>query len=98
MFSDTIIAPGLAIDAIDNLLDAAHRMGSIIMSYSFDLEVVGEKKGSDEDSDSDDEDEEGKFYKGMVPMADMLNADADRNNVCVIYPAQKRFLQLNWIG
>ncbi|KAI5841367.1 hypothetical protein DFP73DRAFT_528444 [Morchella snyderi] len=80
MFSDTIIAPGLAIDAIDSLLDAAHRMGSIIMSYSFDLEVVGERGGSDEDSDSDDDEDEGKFYKGMIPMADMLNADADRNN------------------
>lgn len=50
------------------------------MSYSFDLEDPA-KKNAAEDSDSDDEEEEGKFYKGMVPMADMLNADADRNNV-----------------
>lgn len=54
-------------------------MGSIIMSYSFDLETAEHK--ADDDSDSDSDEEEGKFYKGMVLMADMLNADADRNNV-----------------
>lgn len=65
-------------------------MGSVVMSYSFDLEVPAEAEadaaaaadpGSDSDSDSEEEEEEGRYYKGMVPMADMLNADADRNNV-----------------
>lgn len=65
-----------------SLVDAAHRMGSIIMSYSFDLELPEDPaKNSAADSDDSDDEEEGKFYKGMVPMADMLNADADRNNV-----------------
>ncbi|PHH89712.1 hypothetical protein CDD83_5439 [Cordyceps sp. RAO-2017] len=51
-------------------------MGSTIMAYAFDLE-------NDEDgSDNDDgwvEDREGRSMLGMVPMADLLNADADFN-------------------
>ncbi|KAL0633881.1 Ribosomal lysine N-methyltransferase 4 [Maublancomyces gigas] len=78
LFSDTEIAPDLAIDAIGSLVDAAHRMGSVIMSYSFELELPGSDSASD--SGSEDEEEDGRFYKGMVPMADMLNADAGRNN------------------
>lgn len=64
----------------DQLLQLAHRMGSIIMAYAFDLEPEG---------DSDDEDEEGDGWTedrgpgggalGMVVMADMLNADAAFN-------------------
>lgn len=49
------------------------------MSYSFELELPGSDSASD--SGSEDEEEDGRFYKGMVPMADMLNADAGRNNV-----------------
>ena len=53
----------------DELLALAHRMGSTIMAYAFDLE---------EDEDEDDweiDDEEVGLPKGMVPLADMLNAD-----------------------
>lgn len=50
------------------------------MSYSFELELPGSDSASD--SGSEDEDEERRFYKGMVPMADLLNADAGCNNVC----------------
>lgn len=75
-------------------------MGSVVMSYSFDLEVPADTDadaadaaadpGSDSDSDSDSE-EEGRYYKGMVPMADMLNADADRNNVGPLPPPSNYF-------
>lgn len=63
------------------LLSLAHMMGSLIMAYAFDIE-----KPEDEDGEGDDEsgymtDEEEQLPKGMVPLADLLNADAHRNNV-----------------
>lgn len=64
------------------LMSLAHRMGSTIMAYAFDL---AQDSGSDnEDSDEGGadgwvEDSDGKGVLGMVPMADMLNADADFN-------------------
>ncbi|KAI0599284.1 SET domain-containing protein [Biscogniauxia sp. FL1348] len=61
------------------LMQLAHRMGSTIMAYAFDLE-----NEDDEDMDAENEDEwmedrEGKMLMGMVPMADILNADAEFN-------------------
>jgi SET domain-containing protein 6 len=67
------------------LLNLAHMMGSLIMAYAFDIE-----KPEDEDNESDDEsgymtdDDEEQLSKGMVPLADLLNADADRNNVSAL--------------
>ncbi|KAF2142948.1 uncharacterized protein K452DRAFT_286580 [Aplosporella prunicola CBS 121167] len=61
------------------LLELAHRMGSTIMAYAFDIEPESANKNVDEEGyASEDEDE--ALPKGMVPLADMLNADADRNN------------------
>lgn len=60
------------------LLALAHRMGSAIMAYAFDLEKDDENEAEDED-DGWVEDREGKAMLGMVPMADMLNADAEFN-------------------
>ncbi|GES62869.1 SET domain protein [Aspergillus terreus] len=63
------------------LLHLAHTMGSLIMAYAFDIE-----KPEDEDEEGDGEggymtdEEEEQLSKGMVPLADLLNADADRNN------------------
>jgi SET domain-containing protein 6 len=61
----------------DELLALAHRIGSTIMAYAFDLD------NGDSDSDSEEdgwaEDREGNTMLGMVPMADMLNANADFN-------------------
>jgi SET domain-containing protein 6 len=61
----------------DDLLSLAHRVGSTIMSYAFDLD------NGDEDSDDEEdgwaEDREGTTMLGMVPMADMLNANAEFN-------------------
>lgn len=61
----------------DDLLSLAHRMGSTIMSYAFDLENEGEQ--SDDEEDGWVEDRDGKTLMGMVPMADMLNANAEFN-------------------
>ncbi|KAI1640685.1 SET domain-containing protein [Biscogniauxia mediterranea] len=63
----------------EQLMQLAHRMGSTIMAYAFDLE-----NEDDEDMDAENEDEwmedrEGKTLMGMVPMADILNADAEFN-------------------
>lgn len=67
-------------------LTLMHRMGSLIMAYAFDVEPSVLKKDVDEEGYvSEDEDE--ALPKGMVPLADMLNADADRNNARLFYEA-----------
>lgn len=72
--------PFQAPNAEDSLLALAHRMATLIMAYGFDLEA--------ETSSSDDEDEmDGssqaayELNKGMVPLADLFNADGNLNNV-----------------
>lgn len=58
------------------VINRAHWTASAVMAYAFDLDprvrsssVASEVEGNQE------------LPKGMVPMADMLNADGDRNNV-----------------
>ncbi|KAF5021606.1 hypothetical protein F66182_6353 [Fusarium sp. NRRL 66182] len=58
------------------LIEIAHRMGSTIMAYAFDLENDDEEE---EEADGWVEDRDGKSMMGMVPMADILNADAEFN-------------------
>ena len=63
-------------DAESVLLGLAHQMATLIMAYAFDLEV--------EQPDVESEDMRSPDYvlpKGMIPLADMLNADGDKNNV-----------------
>lgn len=62
----------------EQLLSLAHRMGSVIMAYAFDLEKDEDEEGEDE-TDEWVQDKEGMISMGMVPMADMLNADAEFN-------------------
>lgn len=61
----------------DELVELAHRMGSTIMAYAFDLEGDDEEEQGEEDGWVEDRD--GKSMMGMVPMADILNADAEFN-------------------
>ncbi|KAK4245517.1 hypothetical protein C7999DRAFT_34078 [Corynascus novoguineensis] len=64
------------------LLEMAHRMGSAIMAYAFDLEKDDDDDAAATADDAEDEwveDREGRTMLGMVPMADMLNADAEFN-------------------
>lgn len=66
----------------EDLVQLAFRMGSVIMAYAFDLEKEDEKVGEEGDEEEEDEwieDREGKTMLGMVPMADILNADAAFN-------------------
>jgi SET domain-containing protein 6 len=63
--------------------------GSLIMAYAFDIDRDDAMDGSDNGTSEDDEfeeDDEDEPLKGMVPFADMLNADAVRNNVRVPLP------------
>jgi SET domain-containing protein 6 len=60
------------------LMALAHRMGSTIMAYAFDLEN-DEDEPNEENEDEWMEDRDGKIMMGMVPMADILNADASFN-------------------
>lgn len=61
----------------ENLIEVAHRMGSTIMAYAFDLE--NDEQDEDEETEEWVEDRDGKSMLGMVPMADILNADAEFN-------------------
>ncbi|KAK6080103.1 SET domain-containing protein [Seiridium cupressi] len=63
----------------DQLMALAHRMGSTIMAYAFDLENDDEEPNPEEEDDEWMEDKDGKLMMGMVPMADILNADAEFN-------------------
>ncbi|PHH73734.1 hypothetical protein CDD80_3612 [Ophiocordyceps camponoti-rufipedis] len=63
----------------DELVKLAHRMGSTIMAYAFDLENENEFQDVDENDDGWVEDRDNKALLGMVPMADMMNADAEFN-------------------
>lgn len=64
----------------DELMLLAHQMGSTIMAYAFDLE--DEEEENEDEEDEWMEDKEGKLMMGMVPMADILNADAQFNVCC----------------
>lgn len=66
----------------DELVQLAFRMGSVIMAYAFDLEKEDDEEQQDAEGEEEDEwveDREGKTMLGMVPMADILNADATFN-------------------
>ena len=86
-FADDDRAPQRAEEMRDERnLALMHRMGSLIMAYAFDVEPSVSHKDVDEEGyASEDEDE--ALPKGMVPLADMLNADADRNNARLFYEA-----------
>jgi SET domain-containing protein 6 len=57
------------------VLKEMHRCASIIMSYAFDVASPGQVATQDDDMEEEEPNE-----KALVPMADILNADADRAN------------------
>lgn len=59
------------------VLSLAHRMGSTVMAYAFDLE--NEEDDVEEEEDGWVVDKDAQRMLGMVPMADILNANADFN-------------------
>lgn len=70
-----------------DILSLFHRMGSTIMAYAFDLEKPASAENASESGDGWEEDDEdgASLSKGMVPLADLLNADAHRNNAKLFY-------------
>ena len=73
----------------EHLLSLCHRMGSTIMAYAFDLEKISNQTEAEEDGWEEDSDDGDVLPKGMVPLADMLNADAHRNNSKLFYEDEK---------
>lgn len=61
----------------DDLLSLAHQMGSTIMAYAFDLD--NEEEDLEDEEDGWVVDKDAQRILGMVPMADILNANADFN-------------------
>lgn len=57
-------------------LEAFHRMGSLVLAYSF-----GRTDSPNEGDEDTDEEESAKVDLAMVPLADMLNANPQLNNV-----------------
>lgn len=80
---DVFFPSGSPISSDDELIALAFRMGSVIMAYAFDLEKDEDDEDDDEDENEDEwvEDRETATSStlGMVPMADVLNADAAFN-------------------
>ena len=60
-------------------LTLCHRMASLIFAYGFDLDP--DISSEEEREISDDGSHMEEPPKGMVPLADLLNADGDLNNV-----------------
>ncbi|CAG8973799.1 hypothetical protein HYALB_00006344 [Hymenoscyphus albidus] len=82
MFSKYLVPLGLG----EYNSDMYHRVASIIMAYAFDIpeestskQDTGVAEGEADDLVSDDGEDE-KTILSMIPLADLLNADADRNN------------------
>ena len=65
-------------------LELMHKMGSLIMAYAFDIEPTTPNKDVDDEGFAEEE-EDAALPKGMVPLADMLNADADHCNARLFY-------------
>lgn len=69
------------------ILAMAHTMATLVMAYGFDIEKDESKQQVDDEGFMSDDDED-DLPKGMVPLADMLNADAEGNNVCSVIHRQ----------
>lgn len=61
------------------LLQLAHRMGSLIMAYAFDLDKDDENEEGEDDAEDGWVEDKDSTTLGMVPMADVLNSDAEFN-------------------
>ena len=74
------------------LLRIAHRMASLVMAYAFDLEKEAVEADADEEGFLSDDEE--SMPKGMVPLADVLNADAENKNNVSCRPTEARRREL----
>lgn len=76
-FQDIFVPAGAVLPREDQLIEMAHKAGSAIMAYAFNLD------SEDEENEAEDEewveDASLGLLMGMVPMADILNSDAEFN-------------------
>ena len=73
-------------NAEDTLLSLAHRMATLIMAYGFDLEAEDSSSSEEEEMDGSSQSAY-ELNKGMVPLADLFNADGHLNNVGLLQSA-----------
>ena len=71
-------------DANILILELAHNLAGVMMAYAFDVEedpfLLSDSDSGDSLKEFEDDDEV-KIIKGMVPLADMLNASGAKHNV-----------------
>jgi len=67
-------------------VNAFHGMGSIVLAYSFGTTVSHRNDNSSVEDEDDSEEEDQNTQIAMVPLADMLNADPQKNNVRISFP------------
>ncbi|CUM51429.1 unnamed protein product [Debaryomyces tyrocola] len=80
-------------ELFDVTLEEYHKVASLIMSYSFDVERPEFNQAEDDGAEDDEEedDEAGgiilndRYFKSMVPLADILNADTKLHNASLVY-------------
>lgn len=71
-------------------VEMCHKVASVIMAYAFDIPdpsdgpTSGSKEQETEDDLVSDDGEDERTILSMIPLADILNADADRNNARLI--------------
>ncbi|KAM3071995.1 Ribosomal lysine N-methyltransferase 4 [Clarireedia jacksonii] len=71
-------------------VEMCHKVASVIMAYAFDIPDPSEEPssgGKEQEADDDlvsDNGEDERTILSMIPLADMLNADADRNNARLV--------------
>lgn len=63
----------------EDLLKLAHCMGSLIMAYAFDLDKENENEEEETEAEDGWVEDKDNTMLGMVPMADILNSDAEFN-------------------
>lgn len=74
-------------------LEEYHKVASLIMSYSFDVERPEFNQAEDDEAEEDDEEDDeadgtilnDRYFKSMVPLADILNADTKLHNASLVY-------------
>ncbi|AQZ15972.1 RKM4 (YDR257C) [Zygosaccharomyces parabailii] len=60
-------------------------VASIIMSYSFDVEIAGREEMEEEDNEGESNVAHDGYMKSMIPLADTLNSDTKQYNAHLVY-------------
>ncbi|CCH44637.1 hypothetical protein BN7_4206 [Wickerhamomyces ciferrii] len=74
----------LGINHLNISLDLFHKVASTILSYSFDVE----RPDFNEDMEDDEQVQYDGYFKSMVTLADLLNADTNLSNANLFYETE----------